>query len=269
MFKVDKIKHSFDCDLCNKLLVDPVVMACGNFICKNHLDKLMKTTSDEKNGFICGICHEEHTIPQKGFMVNRRLQSLLEFELNTLKGSPLYDECKKEIVKAQENAAKIEILEKSSENYIYEHFEDLKRQVDVRREDLKFKVDKYSDNIIKSLDDQQMNFIELSKEINQIREKINQSKTYLNEFVLQFDKMEFNDKKFEEVRKGVENVNHQFCEIIEEFNDSLICNKKFTFKFDELAIEDIFGRLNTVDVSFSYCFLRFSLILIIQIFLNI
>jgi len=35
MFKIDKIKVSFDCDLCKKLLVDPIVLPCGNCICSN------------------------------------------------------------------------------------------------------------------------------------------------------------------------------------------------------------------------------------------
>lgn len=44
MFKVDRIRRSFDCDVCNQVMIDPIVTPCGKFICKGHLDKLLKNT---------------------------------------------------------------------------------------------------------------------------------------------------------------------------------------------------------------------------------
>jgi len=250
MYKVNEVKASFDCDLCNKLLVDPVVMACGNFICKAHLDKLLTNASNEKSILICGICQEEHLIPKKGFMVNNRLQKLLRLELNALKVSPVFDECIKEIEEAKENVVKIGLLEKNAENYIYDYFEDIKRQVDIRREDLKFKIDKYSDEIIKSVEMNQMNHIKLSKEINEIRTNIELSKEELNKSMLQFDNLEFNDKKFEDIKSSVAVVNQKFNKILGEYQDSLINNKKYSFEFKESPIVDIFGRVTDVQVNF-------------------
>ena len=100
MFKVDKLMRFLDCDLCNRLLVDPVMMICGKAMCKSHLDKLL---CDIENTFICVLCQEEHTIPKKGFDVNERFQCLLGFELNNIDAGPFYDGCKKEIEEAQSN----------------------------------------------------------------------------------------------------------------------------------------------------------------------
>ena len=47
MYKVDKIKNFFDCDLCHELLVDPISIPCGNNVCKIHLDNLLKKISKE------------------------------------------------------------------------------------------------------------------------------------------------------------------------------------------------------------------------------
>ncbi len=41
--------------------------------------------------------NEEQTLPKNGFMVNHRLQSFLELELNALKARSIIDECKKKI----------------------------------------------------------------------------------------------------------------------------------------------------------------------------
>ena len=64
----------------------------------------------------------------------------------------IYNECTKEIEKAKETVLKVDELKKNEEMYIYNFFEDIKRQVDIRREDLKFKIDNYSDEIIKSVE---------------------------------------------------------------------------------------------------------------------
>jgi len=144
MYKVEKVKSFLDCQQCNKLLVDPVVTACGKFICKIHLEKLFTHESKEKNSFICEICQEEHFIPKNGFVVPDRLQDLLDVELNKFEPSPMFDECRKELEEAKASVLKIDQLEKDPESYIYDRFEDIKRQVDLRREDLKFKIDTYS-----------------------------------------------------------------------------------------------------------------------------
>ncbi len=51
MLKVDQVKSSLDCDVCNKLLVDPVVMPCNNVVCKTYLDKLSAKLSQETKFF--------------------------------------------------------------------------------------------------------------------------------------------------------------------------------------------------------------------------
>lgn len=66
---------------------------------------------------------------------------------------------------------------------------------------------------------------------------------------MQFDTLNFN-KKFEEVKKGVAAVNQEFCQIFDWYNSSLIGNKKYTFQFDDLSIENIFGRLYDSELSF-------------------
>jgi hypothetical protein len=143
-------------------------------------------------------------------------------------------------------------LEKNAENYIYDYFEDIKRQVDLRREDLKFKIDTYSDEIIKSVENDQMNYIKLSKEISIISANIEKSKEELNKSVLQFDTLEFNYEKFGNIKASVADVNLKFNKILTEYNDSLIDNKKYAFEFKELKIEDVFGRVTDCEVIIIY-----------------
>ena len=69
-----------------------------------------------------------------------------------MKLNSVYEECKKKINEAKYQIQKIEILEKDPENYVFEYFEELKRQVDLRREELKLRLDECSDQIIESIE---------------------------------------------------------------------------------------------------------------------
>lgn len=242
MYKVEKVKSLFDCDLCHETLVDPIALPCGNSVCKRHVDELLEKEPD-KTFLECEICHVEHIIPKEGFMVNKRMQECLNIQLNTLKLLPVYDECKEVIRIAKENVAKIEKLETSAENYIYEYFEDIKRQVDLRREDLKAKIDKYSDETIQSIESSQLSYIKLSKEANRLAENIDKSKKELDEFVTGFDTFQIDEKKFATIKQNVSDLNDKFKGIISEYHDSLLGNKEYSLKFNGFNVAQTFGCL--------------------------
>ena len=64
----------------------PITIPCGYSVCKKHLDELLEN-SREDNKFQCELCHEEHNIPEKGFVVKRLIQNALYIELKKFKPS--------------------------------------------------------------------------------------------------------------------------------------------------------------------------------------
>jgi len=62
--------------------------------------------------------------------------------------------------------------------------------------------------------------------------------------VKRFDTFEIDEKKFEAIKLGVVGLNAEFDEIILEYNNRLIGNKEYSFRFDEAPIAEIFGFLN-------------------------
>ena len=74
MFKIDQAKSLFDCCLCNKMIVDPISLVCGNTICKIHLDKMLKDSTNKNNVFKCEMCNKKHCVPDGGFVVNKLVQ---------------------------------------------------------------------------------------------------------------------------------------------------------------------------------------------------
>ena len=54
------------------------------------------------------------------------------------------------------------------------------------------------------------------------------------------------------IKKDVFFLNDELCRIFNRYDKSLIGDKEYNLGFDELSIEDIFGRLYDFNVSFSH-----------------
>ena len=246
MFKIDQVKNLFNCEQCSQLLVDPVTLPCGSSVCKSHLDELIEKTTKETSKFECELCKEKHYIPENGFAINKRFQSALDIKLNTLKLNPVYNECKKEINLAENSIEKIENLLKDPEHFIFEYFEELKRQVDLRRENLKLKLDNCSDEIIKSIEITKENCIKLSKESKRLSTEIEKSKEELTKLIDGFDTFEISDKKFEEIKKSLIVLNRGLTRTLGETKDSITRGKEYTFEFQEIDIKKLFGSFKEI-----------------------
>jgi len=245
MFKIDQVKNLFDCKQCDQLLVDPVTLQCGFSVCKRHIDELLESSSKESNTFLCKLCDDEHCIPKKGFAINKSIQSALDIKLNTLKLNPVYEECKSEINDAKNNIQKIENLD--PENYSFEYFEELKRQVDLRREQLKLALDNNSDEIIQSIERTKENFIKLSKECKSLSTEIEKSKEELNKLIDRFDTFDIDEKNFEEIRQRLIVLNRGMPRKLGEYKDSMIGNKEYIFEFKDIDINGLFGCFKEVE----------------------
>ncbi len=248
MFNIDKVKNYFDCDLCHKLLTDPVTTTCGYNVCKKHLHmSFLKNPSKEKSFLKCELCHDDHFVPANGFTINRRLQSGLEIKLNTLKLTlPVYDECKLEILKAKTYVDEIELKEANSEYYIYELFENIKREVDLRREKLKLDIDTYSDQLIETIESTQSSYIGSAKEANHMTIKIEKTKKELDLLIKRFDSFDISETKFEGIKQSLITLKEDLKNVMEGYNDSLTGNKKYSFEFNEqMSIKNIFGTLES------------------------
>ena len=135
-----------------------------------------------------------------------------------------------------ENMSDMETLDKNAELYIYGYFEDIKRKVDLKREDLIERIHIYSDEIIKSIEDTQSECFKMSKEVNKLTVEVEKSKRNLNGLVNRFD-------LFEKKQKKEAVINESFSKVLTEYKESLLGYNKYSFDFKEIDIKDIFGCL--------------------------
>lgn len=239
MFKFDQIKSMFNCVLCSKILVDPVGIPCGITVCQSHL----KCYATQK-AFQCQCCNKLHSVPNEGFFINKFIQNQLRIELNAMDINPIYEECKDEIEKANKSVEQIEETTNDSENYIYNYFEVIKRQVDIRREVLKEKIDNYSNELIQSINETRASYIKLSKETSELKTKIENSKKELNELINQFDTLKIDEKNFHSIKNKVVALSYILKDDCIKLNSSFIGHKEYSFGYVDQQIEDIVGTLS-------------------------
>ena len=133
-----------------------------------------------------------------------------------------------------ENLSDVETLDKNAETYKYGYFEDIKRKVDLRREDLIERIHTYSDEIIKSIENTQSECFKMSKEVNQVTAEVEKSKKNLNEMANRFN-------LFDMKQKRVVIINESYSKFLEEYKESLFGYNKYSFDFNEIDIKDAFG----------------------------
>ncbi len=119
--------------------------------------------------------------------------------------------------------------------------------MDISREELKFKLDECSDEIIKSIESTKENCIKLSKECKRLSTEIEKSKEELNKLIDRFDTFDIDEKKFEEIRQRLIVLNRGMPRKLGEYKDSMIGNKEYTFEFKEIDINGLFGSFKEVE----------------------
>ena len=251
MLKVDRIKRLFDCDLCNKLLSDPVALPCGYTICQSHVNELLERRFKAPSTFVCELCEDDHVVPANGFVLNKKFKSALDIELNRFKiDIEVYDECKMTLETALAKYTELHGMVTDSDNYISEYFERIKRDVNFRRDELKLKIDTYSDETLQSIEKSKQCLIKLSKEVNQLIEDIHSSKKDLDTLNEHFDTFEIDYGNLENIKIESDILNKKYNKWAVEYKEKLLRHKKYSFEYEDKSVEEFFGRFEEKLVKF-------------------
>lgn len=228
MFRIDKVRTLFNCDQCDELLVDPVTIACGNSVCKRHLEELMENSSCKKT-FKCEVCHKKHGVPEDGFIVSKRIQNALDIKLNNMKLSASFYACRNKIEQVIECAAKVESISKDSETFISNYFEDIKRHADLKRKTLQQIIELNFHKVIETVEKTKIECIKLSKDSKQLSQNIQSLKLELKELTTKFDTFEIDELDYDDLQNSADILK-------EKFNDTIIEHKKSLLNYYKKTI---------------------------------
>lgn len=130
------------------------------------------------------------------------------------------------------------IKDLNADNYVYEYFEDIKRQVDIRREDLKLKIDVYSNELISEITQTQYSYREIVQANQEIVSKLEASKVDLDRMIAELEALEVCN---EEKALKMGDVKLIASDVINDYDEMLFENTNYKFEFKDLSIESIFG----------------------------
>ena len=80
MNKDIEFKNILRCNFCNEKLECPIRLPCEETVCKKDLIVLLNNSQK----FHCAFCGEEHCKPDKGFLSDKRIQMMLDLEINRI-----------------------------------------------------------------------------------------------------------------------------------------------------------------------------------------
>ena len=139
-------KSVLTCSYCSRIFKDPIQLPCGDSICLEHLSD---RNVCKENKIECKKCSEEFGVKSNDFKSNEDLKKLIEdqthlsegeinlkqeLEVSVRKFFLLYDEF-------AQNKNKIE-------SDVFDHFQEMRFQVDEQREELKNKIDEIALELI-------------------------------------------------------------------------------------------------------------------------
>ena len=234
------IKEELTCKQCKSIYNEPIFLyCCSDHICKEHLSKELSNLS--LNKITCPFCSSE--IDKHGLNVNKLIQKLVANELHKFKIYPKYKEL---INNFKSEIDALEKIAKHPENLIYEKFSELKRQVDLDRENSKAKIDDLANDMIEKLETFEKVFKHDSKSklvSNNFNELIAESKKQLkeNEKYVNLFSIENSDREEKSIEANAIITNLKSNR--NKLEKDLFCNKSFKYKESSLNIDDFFGKL--------------------------
>ena len=136
------LKSELICCICKLVLSSsPISLPCSHVVCNEHL----RDDTVKKGSIRCLECDQEFDVPCNGFPLNKIVSSVLVNDFH------LSDEEKKIKYAIRELTHKLERLlsdlkQKYSdlERISFDHFSEVRRQIDLQREELKNKIDQIS-----------------------------------------------------------------------------------------------------------------------------
>ena len=235
---MNKFQDLLKCAMCNQTFTGaPIVLECCNVnICEHHIED-NSTTNRKRKLFTCSLCEAPHDMTNnKKFALNKTIEKLLEIEIPKCANfGEIFNKTTEEIKNLEFSSQKLNDLIKDPKNFIFETVAKLKRDVDLRREKLKAKIDEISNEMIEKLNKFQDECYENIDKIK-LEEK---TKDLIKEIESDLDKWTKDDKRMlivsddsqrKEMHSKAIELDTKLFNRLNEFKEELMMNKFWIHK---------------------------------------
>jgi hypothetical protein len=244
---MEHLSTILQCKHCNKLLNgSPVVLSCCDAtICDEHIRYKDVKVNETKTiqVFECELCQCSHNMKNKSFPINKLAESLLKIEFDKISLGDAYIKVNKEIENLESSLIKLNGLIQDPKNYIYEYVSNIKRDVDLRKEKLKEKIDQICGEMITKLENYQsecyknIENLKLKEKSDEITKEIQAKLDEWNETNKRL-LMVATDQQRNEIASKAKHFDINLAERITQLQSEILMNKVWFHKANTKVEED-------------------------------
>ena len=134
------LRKNVTCRVCLSIFVEPIILPCGNTICKSHYTGFNKRE--------CAFCKHAHDLLLSGLVVNESFNKIIASDLYLNEEETKFKEsfCKK-LGKTTTLFKELKAKEADTEALCHNHFGALIENIEVQKEELKLRLDKFGEKL--------------------------------------------------------------------------------------------------------------------------
>lgn len=142
-----KVLQTVQCTHCNLISQSPLLLPCGKSVCRKHLTDITTITT-KTHEFYCHGCQVRHAIPPDGFTANDACELLIATHFGERHQAAL-NACHK----LEACIVDLDTLQSDPAYRVRELIGEMRREVEVRRDELKSELDERARVMICELDE--------------------------------------------------------------------------------------------------------------------
>ena len=207
--------------------------------CANHCYFAENFTRPDDKQQICLACQNfRRDTDQKG---DKCIVDIEDTLLN-------YTICKETIDTLKHLANDAAVLVNDPEYFIYEYFNEIRVQVDLRREKLKLEIDTTSDQLIESIKQAEMQCKIAVNNIERLNTQLCKSNEALKLLLAELYSLKMNERKLNQVKNKASNLQRIYMQEIVVLKRKLLHDNQLKFECQDIKMEAVFGSLTKPQV---------------------
>ena len=255
---MEMLEDLLKCKCCTETLVKPVLLPCGNSICKYHEEECINSGS---KSIYCASCELSHDIPETfGFPRVLALEKLLEQKAeNNSNSTDLFTDYKETMDKYNEFSNLFDDFEKlinNPEMTLHNEFNELRNKVDLRREELKFGIDEDALKIIDQINEYETeckaNLLSIMSEEN--KPDIESRKVKMGLWKTQLDKPQSDIQFWENINNEIGEHLETFKSDYEDFEDRVFLNRYYDYSDLYMSIGNGYDMIKYYFILYDFYF---------------
>jgi hypothetical protein len=250
-------KSQVTCSYCSRIFKDPILLPCHDSICREHLNE---RDPRKANRIKCKKCNQEFGVKSNDFKSNEALAQLIESQSHLRNEElSLKQQLEISIKKFFDYYDEFTLNRTKLESDVYNHFHEMRFQVDEHREELKKKIDEIALAMIDKIKKHEETYLNdlkehfssfdltqsLEHELNQIEESFRQPNLLIQTIRAMQRKQEESLNGIQSKLNEMNQVNDHLKEINQFKPDLCVFNQNETLFFGSIKL-GLYSNMNSL-----------------------